>query len=65
MGEQCVARIAGFHPGDLLGTRVEDVVTDPESLAFSFNEGDYMCSTGKPLFHRSTAGLVTNQATTA
>ena len=49
------ARIAGFQPGDFIGKRVEDVVSDPVALATSYKEDDYIYSTGKPLFNRTTA----------
>jgi PAS domain S-box-containing protein len=46
------ARIAGFQPDDFIGKCVEDVVSDPEALATSQREDNYVYSTGMPLFNQ-------------
>jgi DNA-binding CsgD family transcriptional regulator/PAS domain-containing protein len=46
------ARVVGFEPRDLIGMRVEDLVSDPEFLAILRKEDDEIYSTGKPIFNR-------------
>jgi DNA-binding CsgD family transcriptional regulator/PAS domain-containing protein len=46
------ARMTGFEPKDLIGSRTEDLVSDPEVLSTIRMEDDYVYSTGKPLFNQ-------------
>jgi PAS domain S-box-containing protein len=47
-----LARMAGFEPRNLIGRRVEDLISDPELLDIVRREDDYVYSTGRPLFNQ-------------
>jgi PAS domain-containing protein/DNA-binding CsgD family transcriptional regulator len=47
-----LARMIGFKPKDIIGQRTEDLISDPEILAITRQEDDYIYSSGKPLFNQ-------------